>query len=140
MEYERIEWRPIPNFPNYEMNASGDIVNLRTGNTVAPMMQDGRAYVQLFRSGRRFKRSWRKLISATFPVRREAEVFEDWVEIPGFEDYEIGRSGIVRRASTGRLLRVGTDSGDYVQLTKYGKTYKRSIKGLMRLVGYRYIS
>lgn len=138
MEFYRETWRPIYNFPNYAMNQDGDIKNVRTGLIVNLTMQDGRSYVQLFRNGRRYKRSWRRLVETTYPVRREDEVFLDWVVIPGFEDYEISNEGAVRRVSTGREIAVRYDSGEYVQLSRDGKSVKKSISGLMRLVGKPY--
>lgn len=131
-----VEWKPVPTFPSYAMNSDGEIKNVRTGKLIAPYMQNGYVYVSLFRSGRRYGRSLASVYSTVYPPRREAEVLSDWVDIPGFEHYQVSRDGNVRRKTTKRPLKIGTGSRKSVNLHRDGRTYRYSIESILRLVGY----
>lgn len=129
-------WRVIHEFPNYMISPDGLVRRIEDGKLIVPVHNSYREYVRLFKNGMRYNRSVRKLVEVTYPPRVHAEVFEEWTVIPGFENYEINRFGKIRKTSTKRELRMQTGSGVSVNLSREGKTYRRSVAGLMRLVGF----
>lgn len=63
---------------------------------------------------------------------------EQWKDIADFDNYEVSDLGRVRNKKTKRILRLGKDTGGYVQVKLYNDGIKKSIK-VHRLVAGAFI-
>ncbi|UVK58748.1 HNH endonuclease [Arthrobacter phage GantcherGoblin] len=65
------EWRPIPGFPNYEMNEEADVRNTKTGYKLKRTIvwKTGRVSYALFINGKQSNKNVWELWKLTFPEK-----------------------------------------------------------------------
>lgn len=114
---KKEDWRPIPEFPGYQMTKDGDIRSLRNMRILQEVeAPTGGFYYSLWKEGHEhaYKRAYQPLLYSTWP-----ELLKDWKEIPHFPGYLINQQGQVMGTRRYQILNK-TKSGEY-RLMKDGK-------------------
>ncbi|WBF79128.1 HNH endonuclease [Arthrobacter phage Hankly] len=85
----KVEWRRIPEFPNYKITRDGDVKNALTGHLLTEFYTEKGTYrYELRKNGKKCWRVWKKLAYSAWP-----ELLEDWRELPGFPLHLVNRDG-----------------------------------------------
>lgn len=62
-----VRWSEIPDFPNYAISDEGEVVNVRHGRTLSPVLEpNGTLRVMLYRDGERHKMLLHHLVAAAY--------------------------------------------------------------------------
>jgi hypothetical protein len=62
-----MEWRTIPEFPNYEVNENGDVRSYRIGKNISPMMNRSGYYkLNIWHNGKLYSRLVHRLVAQAF--------------------------------------------------------------------------
>jgi hypothetical protein len=124
------EWRTLPEFPNYEITADGDVRNRDTKKVLKEVYQatnDSYHYSLWNQSHTRNTcRHFWGLVYSAWPELREG-----WVDIPGFPGYQITLDGTVQHTRLYKDLPV-TKAGGVVLRTN-GRRKVVRVKDLLEL-------
>lgn len=122
---EGEEWRPIPDFPLYELSSLKRVRNVETGHIqyIAPV-----GTVNLRRDGRQNSRSVTKLHSTVFADLHVIEG-EEWKPVPEFHEYEVSNQGRVRNIQRQAFMPIRKNM---VNFTRNRVTFKRNYSRLLR--------
>lgn len=128
------EWRVLPEFPNYEITADGDVRNKRT-QRILKEQDNARSgwYYTLYLSPTKYHaRGFWGLIYSAFPELKPVKE-KRWAVIPEHPRYEMDKDGVVRIKGTQREMKVFIAPFcdiPYVRLTTNGITYCVKIEDL----------
>jgi hypothetical protein len=119
----KVEWRRIPGYPGYQINADGDVRNWETGKILTERyFPFTGAYAHtLWVNGKSCSRNFKRLLYLAWP-----ELYSDWRPLPGWPTYLISRNGEVMSE---RFLKPitkmvkGAKEYPYYQLRRDGKRH-----------------
>lgn len=111
------EFRPIPSFPEYQINSHGDLIGRNGWLLTESYNKTSRSYYYALNraDGRTTSRSYRSLVDEAFPEiavpkkpkRPKPKPKVEWRDIPGFPKHQISEEGIVRyKAGRHRVLPI----------------------------------
>lgn len=102
-------WKTLKEFPNYQVNISGDVRHIRTQTVLLETVNhNGIPSYSLSKGNKTISRSWKGLVYATFP-----ELHFGWKDVPGFPNYQVSKDGRVRGKKHWKELP-STNSGVFI--------------------------
>lgn len=128
------EWRPICDYPDYEINKRGEVYNKKNKRFISQINDCGCGKVSLYNNEGVRSRSINKLVIETFPPKHGSE----WREIHDYPDYEISIYGDVYSKKYGKILTPGVDTHGYYTVSLYRDGVSRD-KRINRLVAEAFI-
>lgn len=130
-----VEWRPIPGFSKYEINAKGDVWSAYSNRLITKKFPKDRlpSYHLYTNNMRKTNRAVQSLIDLAFPelitpkpLKAEKDGKEltvrrnrgrnAWFDIPGFDQYQVSKDGALRYKSNKQILPTVKDG--QVRLTR----------------------
>ena len=132
------EWRRIRAWPRYMVSRDGRVSV--GGSYLMAVMTDHRGDYVLLRRTREdepYRRYIADLVRIEFERDDSSEPAEEWRIIPGFPDYQMSKTDVVKCISTGNVVRqyvAKRDVNPGVTLKKDGVRVRMGLARLSRLV------